>query len=102
MVDGKDKVIKLVDGKDKVIKLVDGKDKDLIMIIKLVDGKDKDQDHLVIGKVVDLVQDIGMEVDHLQVVKDGNIVVLIKLEHGNLIQDIKIIDNKDVEKVMTL
>lgn len=68
-----------------IIIMVDGKDK----VIQMVDGKDKD--HLVIGKIVDLVQDIGMEVD--QVVKDGNIVVLIKLEHGNLIQDIKIIDN---------
>jgi hypothetical protein len=71
------------------------------MIIIMVDGKDKD---LVIGKVVDLVQDIGMEVDHLQVVKDGNIVVLIKLEHGNLIQDIEIIEknHQDGADVMTL
>jgi hypothetical protein len=71
------------------------------MIIIMVDGKDKD---LVIGKVVDLVQDIGMEVDHLQVVKDGNIVVLIKLEHGNLIQDIKIVEknHQDGADVMTL
>jgi hypothetical protein len=53
---------------------------------------------------VDLVQDIGMEVDHLQVVKDGNIVVLIKLEHGNLIQDIEIIEknHQDGADVMTL